>query len=61
VLADMPEFKGADNNKGPGSGFDQGGGVGAKYTMAQIHAMTPQKVSKDYDEVMKSMAIHQKK
>jgi hypothetical protein len=61
VLADMPEFKGTDNPKGPGSGFDQGGAVGAKYTMAQIQAMTPGEVAKNYDDVMKSMAIHQQK
>jgi hypothetical protein len=61
LLADMPEFKGADGSKGPGGDFDKGGGVGAKYTMAQIQAMTPDEVAKNYDEVMKSMAIHQKK
>jgi hypothetical protein len=62
TLADMPEFKGAAGGRGPGSEFgggDAGGGV--KYSMQQIQAMTPEEVAKNYDDVMKSMAAHNKK
>lgn len=60
VLADMPEFKGSEDPKGPGGDFN-GGGAGVKYTKQQIESMTPQEIAKDYDNVMKSMAVHNKK
>lgn len=60
ILADMPEFKAADNQKGPGGDFN-GGGTAPTYTEQQIKAMTPQEVAANYDEVMKSLAAHNKK
>lgn len=59
VLADMPEFKGVEQKQGPGGDFG-GGGDGAKYSLAQIKSMSPEEMAKNYDEVMKSMKIHQK-
>ena len=61
VLVDMPEFKGSTSPKGPGAEFGGGGNNDAKYSLEQIKAMTPADISKDYDEVMKSMKIHNKK
>lgn len=60
VLADMPEFKGSDQQRGPDADFNKGGGVGAKFTRDQIANMSPQEVAANYDDVMKSMAIHNK-
>jgi hypothetical protein len=60
VLADMPEFKGVAG-PGPGAEFNGGNPGGPKYTMAQIQAMTPKEIAADYDEVAKSMKIHQTK
>lgn len=61
VLADMPEFKGTGGSRGPGSDFGGGDTGGAKYTLAQINDMSPEEVAKNYDDVMKSMASHNKK
>lgn len=60
VLADMPEFKGTDS-KGPGADFGGGNPGGAKYSMAQIQTMSPKEIAADYDEVQKSLKIHQTK
>jgi hypothetical protein len=59
VLADMPEFKGSTSSKGPGADFGGQQG-GAKYTLAQIQGMSAKEIAADYDEVQKSMRIHQK-
>jgi hypothetical protein len=61
VLADMPEFKGG-STQGPGAEFGGGGNPGgAKYTLAQIQAMDAKAIAADYDEVQKSLKIHQTK
>lgn len=60
VLDEMPEFKGSGQQQGPGGDFNgQSGSV--KYTPAQIAEMTPAEISKDWDEIQKSMAFHNKK
>lgn len=61
VLVDMPEFKGSTSPKGPGAEFGGSGNNGAKYSLEQIKSMKPDEIAKDYDEVMKSMQIHNKK
>lgn len=59
VLADVPEFKGSDNNQGPGE-FSGGQGGGAKFTVAQINSMSAEEIKNNYDDVMASMKIHNK-
>jgi hypothetical protein len=61
VLADMPEFKGPSSPRGPGGEFDKGAGGGAKFTISQIQAMSNEEIAKNWDDVQKSMAIHNKK
>ena len=61
VLGDFPEFKaGEGNGKGPGGDFDKGSGSGAKYSMAQIKDMSQNEIKDNWDDVQKSMAIHNK-
>lgn len=59
LLADMPEFKGPESKKGPAGEYN-GTNNSAKFSKAQIESMTPEEVSKNYEDVMKSMAIHNK-
>lgn len=61
VLGDFPEFKaGEGSGKGPGGDFDKGSGSGAKYSMAQIKDMSQNEIKDNWDDVQKSMAIHNK-
>lgn len=55
VLDDMPEFKGSDQQQGPGGDFSGNGG-GVKFTQAQIAAMTPEEVSKHWVEIHKGLS-----
>ena len=61
VLGDFPEFKATGNQKGPGGDFDKGSGNGAKYSMQQIGKMSPQEIKENWEDVQKSMAVHNKK
>lgn len=61
VLGDFPEFKATSGGKGPGSDYDKGTGSGAKYSMAQIKDMSQAEIQKNWDDVRKSMDIHNKK
>lgn len=60
VLADVPEFKAPETNRGPGE-FNGGSKDGAKFTLAQIQAMTAEEVKNNWDDIQKSMSIHNKK
>lgn len=60
VLGDFPEFKASNNQKGPGSDFDKGSNNGAKYSMAQIKDMSQEEIKNNWDDVQKSMSIHNK-
>lgn len=60
LLADMPEFKGPDNQKGPGGDFN-GTNNSAKFSKTQIQAMQPEEIAKNWDDVQASMKIHNQK
>ena len=60
VLGDFPEFKATGNGKGPAGDFDKGSGSGAKYSLQQIKGMDAKEIKDNWEEVQKSMAIHNK-